>query len=214
MNILEIIEKKRDKKELSKEEIEYFIEGYTNDTIADYQASALIMAMYLNGMTKQETTDLTIAMANSGEKLDLSSLNEVIVDKHSTGGVGDKVSLILLPLVASLGVPVAKMSGRGLGFTGGTVDKLESIPGYQTGIDIHKFVENVEKVGISMISQTLNLAPADKKIYSLRDSISCVESIPLIASSIMSKKIASGAQKIVLDVLENNYDFPIIKVFL
>ena len=200
MNILEIIEKKRDKKELSKEEIEYFIKGYTNDKIADYQASALIMAMYLNGMTKQETTDLTIAMANSGEKLDLSRLNEVIVDKHSTGGVGDKVSLILLPLVASLGVPVAKMSGRGLGFTGGTVDKLESIPGYQTGIDIHKFVENVEKVGISMISQTLNLAPADKKIYSLRDSISCVESIPLIASSIMSKKIASGAQKIVLDV--------------
>ncbi len=200
MNILEIIEKKRDKKELTKEEIKYFIEGYTHDKIADYQASALIMAMYLNGMTKQETTDMTIAMANSGEKLDLSSLNEVIVDKHSTGGVGDKVSLILLPLVASLGVPVAKMSGRGLGFTGGTVDKLESIPGYQTGIDIHKFVENVEKVGISMISQTLNLAPADKKIYSLRDSISCVESIPLIASSIMSKKIASGAQKIVLDV--------------
>ncbi len=200
MNILEIIEKKRDKKELSKAEIEYFIEGYTNDQIADYQASALIMAIYLNGMTKQETTDLTIAMANSGEQLDLSSLNEVIVDKHSTGGVGDKVSLILLPLVASLGVPVAKMSGRGLGFTGGTVDKLESIPGYQTGINIHKFVENVEKVGISMISQTLNLAPADKKIYSLRDSISCVESIPLIASSIMSKKIASGAQKIVLDV--------------
>ena len=200
MNILGIIEKKRDKKELSKEEITYFIEGYTNDKIADYQAAALIMAIYLNGMTKQETTDLTIAMANSGEKLDLSSLNEVIVDKHSTGGVGDKVSLILLPLVASLGVPVAKMSGRGLGFTGGTVDKLESIPGYQTGINIHNFVENVEKIGISMISQTLNLAPADKKIYSLRDSISCVESIPLIASSIMSKKIASGAQKIVLDV--------------
>ena len=200
MNILEIIEKKRDKKELSKKEIEYFINGYTNGEIADYQASALIMAIYLNGMTKQETTDLTLAMANSGEKLDLSSLNEIIVDKHSTGGVGDKVSLILLPLVASLGVPVAKMSGRGLGFTGGTVDKLESIPGYQTGIDIHKFVENVKKVGISMISQTLNLAPADKKIYSLRDSISCVESIPLIASSIMSKKIASGAQKIVLDV--------------
>ena len=200
MNILEIIEKKRDQKELSKAEIEYFIEGYTHDKIADYQAAAFIMAVYLNGMTKQETTDITIAMANSGEKLDLSSLNEVIVDKHSTGGVGDKVSLILLPLVASLGVPVAKMSGRGLGFTGGTVDKLESIPGYQTGIDIHNFVENVEKVGISMISQTLNLAPADKKIYSLRDSISCVESIPLIASSIMSKKIASGAQKIVLDV--------------
>ena len=200
MNILEIIEKKRDKKELTKDEIEYFIEGYTHDKIADYQASALIMAIYLNGMTKQETTDMTIAMANSGEQLDLSKLNEIIVDKHSTGGVGDKVSLILLPLVASLGVPVAKMSGRGLGFTGGTVDKLESIPGYQTGIDIHNFVENVEKVGISMISQTLNLASADKKIYSLRDSISCVESIPLIASSIMSKKIASGAQKIVLDV--------------
>ena len=200
MNILEIIEKKRDKKELSKEEIEYFIKGYTNDTIADYQAAAFIMAVYLNGMTKQETADLTIAMANSGEKLDLSTLNEIIVDKHSTGGVGDKVSLILLPLVASLGVPVAKMSGRGLGFTGGTIDKLESIPGYQTGIDIQAFVKNVEKIGISMISQTLNLAPADKKIYSLRDSISCVESIPLIASSIMSKKIASGAQKIVLDV--------------
>ena len=200
MNILEIIEKKRDKKELTKDEIEYFIEGYTNDKIADYQASALIMAIYLNGMTKQETTDMTIAMANSGEQLDLSKLDEIIVDKHSTGGVGDKVSLILIPLVASLGVPVAKMSGRGLGFTGGTVDKLESIPGYQTGIDIHNFVENVEKVGISMISQTLNLASADKKIYSLRDSISCVESIPLIASSIMSKKIASGAQKIVLDV--------------
>ena len=200
MNILEIIEKKRDNQELSKEEIEYFIKGYTSGEIADYQVSALIMAIYLNAMTKQETTDLTIAMAHSGEMLDLSVLNEVIVDKHSTGGVGDKVSLILLPLVASLGIPVAKMSGRGLGFTGGTVDKLESIPGYITGIDIPEFIKNVEKIGISMISQTLNLAPADKKIYSLRDSISCVESIPLIASSIMSKKIASGAQKIVLDV--------------
>ena len=200
MNILDIIEKKRDKKELSKEEIEYFINEYTNNNIADYQAAALIMAIFLNGMTKQETTNLTIAMANSGEVLDLSKLNNIIVDKHSTGGVGDKVSLILLPLVASLGVPVAKMSGRGLGFTGGTVDKLESIPGYKTDIDINTFVENVEKIGISMISQTLNLAPADKKIYALRDSISCVESIPLIASSIMSKKIASGAEKIVLDV--------------
>ena len=200
MNILDIIEKKRDKKELSKEEIEYFINEYTNNNIADYQAAALIMAIFLNGMTKEETTNLTIAMANSGEILDLSKLNKVIVDKHSTGGVGDKVSLILLPLVASLGVPVAKMSGRGLGFTGGTVDKLESISGYKTDIDINTFIENVEKIGISMISQTLNLAPADKKIYALRDSISCVESIPLIASSIMSKKIASGAEKIVLDV--------------
>ena len=200
MNILDIIEKKRDSKELSKEEINYFISEYTNGNIADYQMAALIMAIYLNGMTKQETTDLTLAMAHSGEILDLSKLGKIIVDKHSTGGVGDKVSLILLPLVASLGVPVAKMSGRGLGFTGGTVDKLESIPGYKTEIDMDTFVQNVENIGISMISQTLNLAPADKKIYALRDSISCVESIPLIASSIMSKKIASGAQKIVLDV--------------
>ena len=200
MNILEIIEKKRDKKELSKEEIKYFITEYTKGNIADYQIAALIMAIYLNGMTKQETTDLTLAMAHSGKILDLSRLGKTIVDKHSTGGVGDKVSLILLPLIASLGVPVAKMSGRGLGFTGGTVDKLESIPGYKTEIDMDKFVQNVENIGISMISQTLNLAPADKKIYALRDSISCVESIPLIASSIMSKKIASGAQKIVLDV--------------
>lgn len=200
MNILDIIEKKRDKKELSREEINYFISEYTKGNIADYQMAALIMAIYLNGMTKQETTDLTLAMAHSGEILDLSKLGKIIVDKHSTGGVGDKVSLILLPLVASLGVPVAKMSGRGLGFTGGTVDKLESIPGYKTEIDMDTFVQNVENIGISMISQTLNLAPADKKIYALRDSISCVESIPLIASSIMSKKIASGAQKIVLDV--------------
>ena len=200
MNILNIIEKKRDKKELTKEEIEYFIKGYTCGEIADYQAAALVMAIYLNGMTNKETTNLTIAMANSGERLDLSNLNKIIVDKHSTGGVGDKVSIILLPLVASFGIPVAKMSGRGLGFTGGTVDKLESIPGYKTGVDIQEFIKNVKEIDISMISQTLNLAPADKKIYSLRDSISCVESIPLIASSIMSKKIASGAQKIVLDV--------------
>lgn len=200
MNILEIIEKKREKKELTKDEIEYFINGYVDGKIADYQAAALVMAIFLNGMTKQETTDLTIAMANSGEILDLSKLNKIIVDKHSTGGVGDKVSICLLPLVASLGVPVAKMSGRGLGFTGGTVDKMESIPGYKTSIDIDKFIENVQNIGISMISQTLNLAPADKKLYALRDSISCVESIPLIASSIMSKKIASGAEKIVLDV--------------
>ncbi len=200
MNFLEIIEKKRDKKELSKEEIEYFVNAYTQDKITDYQVAALVMAIYLNGMTHQETTDLTLAMAHSGEILDLSTLGEAIVDKHSTGGVGDKVSLILLPLVSSLGVPVAKMSGRGLGFTGGTVDKLEAIPGYQTSIEMEQFVKNVQEIGISMISQTLNLAPADKKLYALRDSISCVESIPLIASSIMSKKIASGAQKIVLDV--------------
>ena len=200
MTILDIIEKKRDKKELEKEEIEFFVNGYTKEEITDYQASALVMAIYINGMTNEETTNLTLSMAHSGEILDLSKLGKTIVDKHSTGGVGDKVSLILLPLVASFGVPVAKMSGRGLGFTGGTVDKLESIPGYKTDIDINKFVQNVENIGISMISQTLNLAPADKKLYSLRDSIACVESIPLIASSIMSKKIASGADKIVLDV--------------
>ena len=200
MRIIDIIEKKREKKELSKEEIDFFISEYTNGNIMDYQAAAFVMAIFLNGMTDKETTYLTLAMAYSGEVLDLSTLGETIVDKHSTGGVGDKVSLILLPLVSSLGVPVAKMSGRGLGFTGGTVDKLEAIPGYITGIEMEQFINNVEKIGISMISQTLNLAPADKKLYALRDSISCVESIPLIASSIMSKKIASGAQKIVLDV--------------
>ena len=200
MNILNIIEKKRDKKILTKEEIEYFVKGYTNGEVADYQAAALIMAIFLNGMTDQETTDLTLAMANSGDILDLSTLGGIIVDKHSTGGVGDKVSLILLPIISSLGVKVAKMSGRGLGFTGGTIDKLESIPGYKTEISEKEFMQNVQEIGISIISQTKNLAPADKKIYALRDTISCVESIPLIASSIMSKKIASGAQKIVLDV--------------
>ncbi len=200
MNILEIIEKKRDKKELTKEEIGYFVKEYTNNNIPDYQAASLVMAIYLNGMTNKETADLTLAMAHSGEILDLSRIKKPIIDKHSTGGVGDKVSLVLLPLVASFGIPVAKMSGRGLGFTGGTIDKLESIPGYQTNIDINTFVQNVENIGISIISQTLNLAPADKKMYALRDSIACVESIPLIASSIMSKKIASGAKEIVLDV--------------
>ena len=207
MRMIDIIEKKREKQELTKQEIEYFVKEYTNGNIKDYQVAALVMAIFLNGMTNQETTDLTLAMAQSGEILDLSTLQEVIVDKHSTGGVGDKVSLVLLPLVSSLGIPVAKMSGRGLGFTGGTVDKLEAIPGYQTAIEMKQFVQNVEEIGISMISQTLNLAPADKKLYALRDSISCVESIPLIASSIMSKKIASGAQKIVLDVTVGNGAF-------
>ena len=200
MNILEIISKKRDAKELTKEEIEYFIKEYTNGNIQDYQASALIMAIYINGMNDREITDLTLAMAYSGEVLDLSKFGTAIVDKHSTGGVGDKVSIILLPIIAAMGVPVAKMSGRGLGFTGGTVDKLEAIPGYKTNISVQEFIQNVEKIGISMIGQTMNLAPADKKIYELRDAISCVENIPLIASSIMSKKIASGANKIVIDV--------------
>ena len=199
MNIQEIIETKRDKHKLSKQQIEYFVKNYTSGDITDYQASALIMAIYINGMDEEETTNLTLAMANSGDILDLSELGTV-VDKHSTGGIGDKVTLILAPIIASLGIPVAKMSGRGLGYTGGTADKLESIPGYKVEVEEKEFIENVKKIGISLITQTSNLAPADKKIYALRDSINCVESIPLIASSIMSKKIASGANKIVLDV--------------
>lgn len=199
MNILEIIAKKRDGKILEKEEIEYFVKNYTNGNITDYQAAALVMAIYINGMNDIEITNLTLAMAHSGEVLDLSDLGTV-VDKHSTGGIGDKITLILMPVIAALGVPVAKMSGRGLGFTGGTIDKLESIPGYNTAISIEEFKQNVKKIGISLMGQTLNLAPADKKLYALRDTISCVENIPLIASSIMSKKIAAGAEKIVLEV--------------
>lgn len=206
MDIQEIISKKRDKQELSKEEIEYFITNYTNGTIPDYQAAALTMAIYINGMNEKETTNLTLAMANSGEILDLSDLG-MVVDKHSTGGIGDKVTLILAPIIASLGIPVAKMSGRGLGYTGGTIDKLESIPGYDTNISIDKFKENVKNIGISLIGQTLNLAPADKKLYALRDSISATESIPLISSSIMSKKIAAGSNKIVLDITCGNGAF-------
>ena len=200
MNILDIIAKKRDKKELSKEEIDFFVKGYTNGTITDYQAAALVMAIYLNGMNDEELFNLTFSMANSGEVLDLSEFGTNVVDKHSTGGVGDKVSIVLLPIIASLSIPVAKMSGRGLGFTGGTIDKLEAIPGYNTSVSIDNFKEYVHKIGISMIGQTMNLAPADKKIYALRDTISCVDNIPLIASSIMSKKIAAGANKIVLEV--------------
>lgn len=200
MNIIEIIAKKRDRKELKKEEIEYFINGYTNGNVTDYQAAALVMAIYINGMSDEEITHLTLAMAHSGEMLDLSVFGKNVVDKHSTGGVGDKVTLILAPIIASFGIPVAKMSGRGLGFTGGTIDKLESIPGYCTDISTEEFIENVKNIGISLIGQTLNLAPADKKIYALRDTISCTDSIPLISSSIMSKKIAAGANKIVLDV--------------
>mgnify|MGYP004552743863 CR=1 FL=1 len=184
MNILEIIAKKRDKQKLSKEEIEYFVQNYTNGNIPDYQASALTMAIYLNGMDEEETTNLTLAMAHSGDILDLSQLG-IVVDKHSTGGIGDKVTLILAPIIASLDIPVAKMSGRGLGYTGGTIDQ---------------FIQNVKEIGIALMGQTLNLAPADKKLYALRDTTSTTESIPLIASSIMSKKIAAGANKIVLDV--------------
>ena len=199
MNIKEIINKKKNKIELSEEEIQYFITNYTKGNIPDYQAAALLMAIFLNGMTQKEIAYLTIDMANSGKKLDLSELGNV-VDKHSTGGVGDKVTLILIPIIASLGIPVAKMSGRGLGYTGGTADKIEAIPGYQTMLSEEQFIQNVKKIGVSLITQTLDLAPADKKIYALRDAISCTDSIPLIASSIMSKKIASGANKIVLDV--------------
>ncbi len=200
MNIQEIIIKKRDKKELSKEEIEFFVQGYTKGTITDYQAAALIMAIYINGMNEQEIVDLTMAMANSGDRIDLSKLETAIVDKHSTGGVGDKITLIVSPLLASLGVPIAKMSGKGLGYTGGTIDKLQSIPGYRVEIEEEEFIQNIQKIGISLISQTKSIAPADKKIYALRDAISCTDHIALIASSIMSKKIASGADKIVLDV--------------
>lgn len=199
MNILDIIAKKRDNKKLAKEEINYFIEEYTKGNITDYQAAALVMAIFINGMDDEEITNLTLAMAYSGEILDLSELGTV-VDKHSTGGVGDKVTLILMPIVAALGVPVAKMSGRGLGFTGGTADKLESIPGYSIDISIEEFKQNIKDIGISLMTQTKNLAPADKKIYALRDTIACTNSIPLISSSIMSKKIAAGANKVVLDV--------------
>lgn len=207
MNILEIIAKKRDKKELTKEEIEFFIMEYTAGNVTDYQAAALIMAIYINGMSSRETLDLTMAMTYSGETLDLSCISNNVVDKHSTGGVGDKITIILTPIIASLGIPVAKMSGRGLGFTGGTIDKLESIPGYSTSISIEKFIENVKEIGISVIGQTLNLAPADKKIYALRDTIACVDNMPLIASSIMSKKIAAGANKILLEVTCGNGAF-------
>lgn len=199
MNIQEVIAKKRDKQKLNKEEIEFFIKEYTNGSIADYQAAALIMAIYINGMDMEETVNLTLSMANSGDILDLSELG-IVVDKHSTGGVGDKVTLILAPIIASIGIPVAKMSGRGLGYTGGTIDKLEAIPGYRTNISEEEFIQNVKKIGISIIGQTLNLAPADKKIYALRDATNTTASVPLIASSIMSKKIAAGANKIVLDV--------------
>ena len=206
MNILDVISKKRDKKELSKEEIEYFVKEYTSGNITDYQAAALVMAIYINGMTIEEITNLTLAMADSGDVLDLSEFGTV-VDKHSTGGVGDKITLILMPIIAALGVPVAKMSGRGLGFTGGTADKLEAIPGYRTNLSEEEFRNNVKDIGISLITQTGNLAPADKKLYALRDTISCTDNIPLIASSIMSKKIAAGASKIVLDVTCGNGAF-------
>ena len=199
MNIKEITLKKENKEELNKEEIHYFIENYTNGNLKDEDVEGLIRAIYNNGMSDDEIMNLILEMAHSGDVLDLSELG-VVVDKHSTGGVGDKTSLILLPIISAIGVPIAKMSGRGLGFTGGTVDKEESIPGYKTSLSVQEFIDNVKNIGICMIGQTANLAPADKKIYALRNKIGCTDSIPLIASSIMSKKIASGANKIVIDV--------------
>lgn len=197
---IECIEHKRDGRVLNREEIHRFIDEYTAGKIADYQAAAWLMAVYLNGMNADETTELTKAMAHSGDRIDVSAIPGVKVDKHSTGGIADTTTLIVAPLAAAAGVPVAKMSGRGLGFTGGTADKLEAIPGYQTALTETAFLQQVRQIGIALIAQTSNIAPADKLLYALRDATGTVESIPLIASSIMSKKIAAGADAIVLDV--------------
>ena len=200
MRMYDLISKKKIGEALIKEEITYIVKGFTIGEIPDYQMSAFLMAVCLKGMNKQETIDLTLAMAESGDMLDLSAIDGLKVDKHSTGGVGDKTSLVLSPMVASLGVPVAKMSGRGLGHTGGTIDKLESFPGFSTSLTTQQFYENVNHIKLAIVGQTANLAPADKKIYALRDVTATVDNISLIASSIMSKKIASGSDVIVLDV--------------
>lgn len=200
MNIIQIIEKKKFQQELTKEEIDFFIKGYVKDEIPDYQISALLMAIRLNGMTDEETFHLTDAMIRSGETIDLSEIEGFKIDKHSTGGVGDKVTLIVAPILAALGIPVAKFSGKGLGITGGTIDKLESIKGFRTELSAEEFIERVNTNKIAVAGQTANLVPADKKLYALRDVTGTVDSIPLIAASIMSKKIASGADGIVLDV--------------
>lgn len=200
MRAIDIIIKKRNKQELTRQEIEFFINGYTHDEIPGYQAAAWLMAVLLNGMTEKETTDLTLAMANTGDILDLSKVAPLAVDKHSTGGVGDKTTLVVEPIVAACGLPVGKMSGRGLDFSGGTLDKMESIPGYRTDLTTDEFLNQIKTIGLVLTGQTSDLAPADGKLYALRDVTGTVESIPLIASSIMSKKIAAGAQAIVLDV--------------
>ena len=200
MNMIDIIIKKAKKKELNAKEIDFFVQGYTKNQITDYQVSSLLMAILLNGMTLKETTALTKSMLDSGKVNDLSTIQGVTVDKHSTGGVGDKTTLVLAPLVASCGLVMAKMSGRGLGHTGGTIDKLESIPGFNTSLSSQQFFDQVNRIHVAVIGQTDELVPADKKLYALRDVTGTVDSMPLIASSIISKKIASGAQIIELDV--------------
>ncbi len=200
MNINEIIKTKRDQKELTTEQIDFFVREYSLGNIPDYQASSLLMAIYLNGMSEKEIYDLTVAMTASGEIVDLSEIEGIKVDKHSTGGIGDKVTMVVMPLVASCGVPVAKMSGRGLGYTQGTIDKLDSIPNFRTDIEMDEFIRNVKRIGIALMGQSEKVALADKKLYALRDVTATVESIPLIASSIMSKKLAAGCDKILLEV--------------
>lgn len=200
MRMYDIIHKKRNGGELNGDEIRFFVEGYTNGSVPDYQAAAFCMAVYFQGMTEKETSELTLAMAESGDQIDLSGIDGFTVDKHSTGGVGDKTSLIVAPIVASCGGKVAKMSGRGLGHTGGTVDKLEAIPNFRTELTPDEFIKQVNNIGLCIVGQTGELAPADKKLYALRDVTATVESIPLIASSIMSKKLAAGSKGIVLDV--------------
>lgn len=200
MRMYDLINKKKYGQAMTEEELTFIVEGFTKGDIPDYQMASFLMAVYFNGMNKEETVSLTKAMADSGDRLDLSGIQGIKVDKHSTGGVGDKTSLIVGPILASYGVPVAKMSGRGLGHTGGTIDKLESIPGFSTTLTEEQFIENVNTIGMAIVGQTANLAPADKKIYALRDVTATVDSEPLIASSIMSKKLASGADVIVLDV--------------
>jgi len=200
MRAIDIIEKKRDGLELTAEEIDFFIQGYTRGDIPDYQAAAWLMAVYLRGMSERETCDLTLAMARSGEMLDLNDVAPIVADKHSSGGIGDKVTLVVAPIVAACGVPVGKMTGRGLGFTGGTVDKLESIPGFRTDLSPQEFKAQLARIGIVITGQSENLAPADRKLYALRDVTGTVSSLPLIVSSIMSKKLAGGATVILLDV--------------